>query len=111
MSAANRRTAGRVVWLCLSAVVGLHGYAKAQDPERAQRQEVYQRYLEFGSLVKGGSVTPHWMTDGNSFWYAEGAPDETVIYKVDPVANTKTPLFDTPRLRRAIAGVLDHEPP
>ena len=39
------------------------------------------------------------MADGSRFWYAEGAPDNTVIYKVDPKANTKTPMFDTARLR------------
>jgi len=61
--------------------------------------------------VKGGSIEPHWMADGSSFWYAEGAPQNTVIYNVDPKANTKTPLFDTTRLRQALAGVLGSEPP
>ncbi len=51
------------------------------------------------------------MADGNSFWYTEGAPAHTVIWKVDPVANTKEPLFDTARLREALAGMLGHEPP
>ena len=37
------------------------------------------------------------MADASSFWYAEGAPANTVIYKVDPAANTKTPLLDTVR--------------
>ena len=60
---------------------------------------MYYRYLEFPSYVKGGAIEPHWMADGSSFWYAEGAPDNTVIYKVDPKANTKTPMFDTARLR------------
>ena len=51
------------------------------------------------------------MADGSSFWYAEGAPANTVIYKVDPEANTKTPLFDTARLRQALTPLLGHEPP
>jgi dipeptidyl aminopeptidase/acylaminoacyl peptidase len=51
------------------------------------------------------------MADGNSFWYAEGPARETVIYKVDPVAGTKTPLFDTERVRRALAAALGREPP
>ncbi len=78
---------------------------------RAEREAMYNRYLEFPSLIKGGSITPHWMADGSSFWYAEGTPDNTVIWKVDPKANTKTPLFDTARLRRALTKVLGHEPP
>jgi hypothetical protein len=51
------------------------------------------------------------MADGSGFWYAEGAPDKTVIYQVDPNANTKTPLFDGERLRQALTPVLGHEPP
>jgi dipeptidyl aminopeptidase/acylaminoacyl peptidase len=72
---------------------------------------MYRRYLDFPNYVKGGKVEPHWMDDGNSFWYAEGAPENTVIWKVDPVANTKEPMFDTARLRQSLAEVLGHEPP
>ncbi len=72
---------------------------------------MYYRYLEFPSYVKGGSVDPHWMADGSSFWYAEGAPENTVIYRVDPQANTQAPLFDTARLREALAPLLGDEPP
>jgi hypothetical protein len=35
---------------------------------------MYYPYLEFPSLVKGGSIEPHRMADGSSFWYAEGDP-------------------------------------
>ena len=71
---------------------------------------MYYRYLEFASYVKGGNVDPHGMADGSSFWYAEGAPDNTIIWKVDPRANTKTELFNTARLRQALTPLLDHEP-
>jgi hypothetical protein len=33
-------------------------------------------------LVAGDSVELHWMADGSGFWYAEGPPDQTVIYKI-----------------------------
>ena len=82
----------------------------AQETALSEREALYDRYLEFPSLVKGGSIEPQWMADGSSFWYAEGAPANTVVYRVDPNANTKTPLFDTARLRRALAAVLGHEP-
>ncbi|MCH7603603.1 MAG: hypothetical protein IIB54_12635, partial [Planctomycetes bacterium] len=79
----------------------------------SEREAMYYRYLEFASYVKGGSIEPHWMADGSSFWYAEGSPENTVIWKVDPNANTntKTPLFDAARLRQALAALLRHEPP
>ncbi len=85
--------------------------APAQEAERSEREAMYYRYLEFPSYVKGGSIEPHWMADRSSFWYAEGSPANTVIYKVDPKANTKTPLFDTARLRQALTPLLGHEPP
>jgi len=85
--------------------------AGAQAAKQSERDAMYDRYREFSSWVKGGSIEPHWMADGSSFWYAEGAPEDTVIYKVDPVANTKTPLFDTERLRQALTPLLGHEPP
>jgi len=72
---------------------------------------MYHRYLEFPSLVRGGSIEPHWFADGSSFWYADGAPDKTVIWKVDPNTNTRNALFDTARLRQAITPLLGHEPP
>jgi len=65
---------------------------------------MYYRYLEFAKYVKGGTVEPHWMADGNSFWYAEGAPEDAVIW-------TKTTLFDTSSLRQALTALLGHEPP
>ena len=45
----------------------------AQEAEQSEREAMYHRYLKFPSYVKGGSIEPHWMADGNSFWYAEGA--------------------------------------
>lgn len=56
----------------------------------AEREQMYQRYMQFNSLVKGGVVEAHWIADGSSFWYAEGAPDHTVIYKTDPRTGNKS---------------------
>lgn len=79
--------------------------------EQSAHEAMYYRYLEFPSYVKGGSIQPHWMVDGSSFWYAEGPPGNAVIWKIDPVANTKTPLFDAARLRKVLTPLLGHEPP
>ncbi len=101
-----------IMFICL--VAGLVATASAvggQKPERSEKELMYDRYLDFSSYVKGGSIKPHWMEDGSSFWFAEGAPANTVIYKVDPRDNTKTPLFDAARLRQALTDLLDFEPP
>jgi dipeptidyl aminopeptidase/acylaminoacyl peptidase len=84
---------------------------RGQKANQSEREAMYYRYMEFASYVKGGSMQPHWMADGSSFWYAEGVPANTVIYKVDPEANTKTRLFDTARLRQVLTPVLGQEPP
>lgn len=83
----------------------------AQDTTQSEWERLYDSYLGLTQLVKGGVIEPHWMADGSSFWYAEGAPNETVIYRVDPEARTTTPLFDTARLRGALAAEHGHEPP
>ena len=91
--------------LCLFAV------ETAAQSSASVREETYRRYLEFPSYVKGGKVEPHWMADGSSFWYAEGAPGNTVIWKIDAEGNTKEALFDRDRLRQAVSRALGSEPP
>ena len=103
-----KRTFFLLVLLCLAVIAPL---VRAQESEQSEREAMYRCYLEFASYVKGGSIEPHWMADGSSFWYGEGAPANTVIYKVDPNTNTKESLFDAARLRQALAPVLGHEPP
>ena len=76
-----------------------------------RRQAVFERYLEFATLVKGASIEPNWLADGSSFWFAEGGPADRVIWRVDPAANTVEPLFNVPHLRFAIAAAIGHEPP
>ncbi len=106
----KRRIENRMIAVLLAATV-LAGGLGAQDAKQSEREAMYRRYLEFPSYVKGGSIQPHWMADGSSFWYAEGVPAHTVVYKVEPAANTKGQLFDTARLRRALTEALGHEPP
>ncbi len=74
------------------------------------REATYERYWEFRSLIKGAMVQPEWIADGTGFWYATGAPDNTVIYRVDLQADTKVPLFDVARVRAALTPLLGHEP-
>jgi dipeptidyl aminopeptidase/acylaminoacyl peptidase len=96
----------------VSLSVSLFGpWLWAEVAHESESEALYHKYLEFPKYVIGGKVEPHWMADGNSFWYAEGAPENTVIWKVDPVANTKESLFDVQRLRSAVKAELGHDPP
>ncbi|HUF53224.1 MAG TPA: DPP IV N-terminal domain-containing protein [Dehalococcoidia bacterium] len=105
-----RRKRTTAIFLIIGLVL-IAPFTGAQDTKQAEREAMYYRYLEFASYVKGGSIEPHWMADGSSFWYAEGVPANTVIWRVDPTRNTKAPLFDVVRLRRALGVALGHEPP
>lgn len=82
---------------------------QAQQTKQSEREAMYRRYLNFSSYLQGGTVQPHWLADGSTFWFAEGDSANTIIWKVDPRANTKTELFDAGRLRRALTSVLGHE--
>jgi len=61
--------------------------------------------------LDGGIIEPHWMEDGNSFWFADGSLDSTVIYRVDPLNNRKTELFEVSRLREVLRLFLGEAPP
>ncbi|MEO8450880.1 MAG: DPP IV N-terminal domain-containing protein [Gemmatimonadota bacterium] len=75
------------------------------------RDSVYRRLRDFPSRVKGGSIEAHWMADGRSFWYRDGAPAQTTFNRVDPATGAAAPLFDTGRVRSGLAKILGHEPP
>ena len=95
----------------------------AQESLDPERDEMYARYMSIPSLIKGGVVCPdigvtggaacnvNWMADGQSFWFAEGQPVQTVIYRADPATRATEPFFDTERVREALTPVLGHEPP
>lgn len=62
-------------------------------------------------LLRTAAITPHWLADGNRFWYTQGTPDELTVLLVDPQANTIEPFFDVPRLRTALETLFGTEPP
>ncbi|HVV76139.1 MAG TPA: DPP IV N-terminal domain-containing protein [Mycobacteriales bacterium] len=74
------------------------------------RDSVYQAYLRYGDLIRGWRVTPGWIVAGPSFWYAEGGANDRTMWVVDPVANTREPLFDVERLRKSLSVALGEEP-
>lgn len=93
-----------VAILCCVSTLGLHAEPSSQD------ETVYQRYLDFGSLVEGESVELNWLPDGSSFWYVQGDPNDRQILRLDPASNAVTPMFDVARLRAVLRESLGHEP-
>ncbi|MFD7339824.1 DPP IV N-terminal domain-containing protein [Streptomyces violascens] len=55
-------------------------------------------------LVRGGSVTPHWIGGGGRFWYRVERDEGARFVLVDPAAGTRADAFDHPRLAAALAA-------
>ena len=106
------------LWAALAPATAI-----AQESLDPERDAMYARYLTIPSLVKGGTVcsdagllggapcSVNWMPDGQSFWFAEGQPDQTVIRVFDPERAVTEPLFDTERVRAGLEQALGYRPP
>ena len=74
----------------------------------AAQQVDYRRAERFLSwhtndLIAGGQVNPTWLDDGNRFWYRNNTGGGAEFVLVDPVRNTKAPVFDHARLAAAMS--------
>ena len=79
--------------------------SRPETPVRATRLERYRRALDFPDLVRGGTVDPHWLPDGDAFWYeATGPEGVTVIDRVDPMTGEKERLAEPPDPQNASRG-------
>jgi dipeptidyl aminopeptidase/acylaminoacyl peptidase len=92
-------------------LAALLGRGAAGQAVTADREAMYQRYLTFPERIKGGEIRPRWLPDGNGFWYSEIGPGGNAVYRVDPAANRRAPMFDVDRLRRVVAPLIGAELP
>jgi dipeptidyl-peptidase 4 len=56
-------------------------------------------------LVFDLSVTPHWFTLSDKFWYSYRTTDGTHFYIVDPAKKSKTPLWDNAKVAAALSAL------
>jgi len=56
-------------------------------------------------LVFDLSVTPHWFTLSDKFWYSYRTTEGTHYYIVDPVKKSKTPLWDNAKVAAALSSL------
>lgn len=54
-------------------------------------------------LVFDLSVTPHWFTQSDRFWYSYRTSEGTKYYIVDPAKKSKTPLWDNAKVAAALS--------
>jgi dipeptidyl-peptidase 4 len=56
-------------------------------------------------LVFDLSVTPHWFTLSDKFWYSYRTTEGTHYYIVDPIKKSKTPLWDNVKIAAALSAL------
>ncbi len=56
-------------------------------------------------LVFDLSITPHWFTLSDGFWYSYRTSDGTHYYIVDPVKKSKSPLWDNAKVAAALSSL------
>ena len=61
--------------------------------------------------VRESTITPHWLRDGNRFWYSTVRDGTTQVELVDASANSQVPFLDPARLRPAIEAAIGHTLP
>ncbi|MGH9487785.1 MAG: DPP IV N-terminal domain-containing protein [Terriglobales bacterium] len=84
----------------------LGGMLWAQQAAAAVKPD-YQLASEWTSakvnqLVFSTSITPHWFTTSDKFWYSYKTSTGTAYYVVDPSRGTKAALFDHVKLAEAL---------
>ncbi|HEV2528178.1 MAG TPA: DPP IV N-terminal domain-containing protein [Thermomicrobiales bacterium] len=72
---------------------------EAAESSRSISVERYaraERYLPWNAarLLSATSVEPHWIGDGDTFWYRADTSDGSRYCLVDPVSGSVTPVFD-----------------
>ncbi len=103
--------------LFLSAVITVAGLAIAADtvpnvnpPASAggkvtkANYELASRWIgsKTGKYIFDVAVTPHWLEDGDRFWYSFQNTKGTRFTLVDPAKKTKTPVFDAVKMASAL---------
>src|SRR2546430_16670354 len=83
------------------------GIALITAPIAARSQQVSytraEQLLDWNTtlLTFGDEVRPQWLLDGARFWYRNNTAAGAELVLVDPVRNTRAPLFENRRLAAA----------
>lgn len=85
----------RHLFTFLFVLMGISLFAQEAPVTKAN----YEMAAKFSSsrvrkMVFSTSVNPHWLKNGEKFWYNYKTPDGNFYYLVDPVRNVKIKLFD-----------------
>src|SRR4051794_678404 len=79
------------------------------EPVKVQKAnyELAQHWTapKIGKLVFDTSVTPHWLSTGDRFWYSYETSSGRSFYLVDPAKKMKAPLFDNAKMAAMLTEI------
>ena len=81
------------------------GTAPSPVPVTTPNYALEARFLPdaMNKLVFDLSVTPHWFTQSDKFWYSYRTTEGTSYYIVDPVKKSKSPLWDNVKIAASLS--------
>lgn len=88
-------------------ILGFIAYSfaiNAQTPNYALAERFSETNI--ANSVFSTTVTPGWYKNSDKFWYSYKTTKGTQYYIVDPVAKTKTPIFDMTRLAMQLTEIV-----
>lgn len=96
--------------LIIAALVLSFG-AMAQTPVTEANYELAERFSpkKMNRMVYSTTLRPNWFANSNKFWYTWRTSEGTQYYIVDPVAKTKTAIFDMDKLAMKLTEIT-HDP-
>src|SRR5271170_858110 len=99
------QTPGRSENAAPSSATSDAGTLASPVPVTSPNYALEARFLpaSVNQLVFDLSVTPHWFTLSDKFWYSYRTTDGTKYYIVDPVKKSKTLLWDNARIAAALS--------
>ncbi|MDB2472090.1 S9 family peptidase, partial [Flavobacteriaceae bacterium] len=76
-----------------------------QTPKANYRQAAKYSPKKLGKLVHSTSVRPHWLKNGNRFWYQYKTTDGSNYYLVDADKGIRTKLFDNAKMAQWLTEI------
>ena len=93
----------RLILFCFAAVL-MCGNALAQEPNYALADRFSAKKVN--AMVYSTAIRPNWFKNSDKFWYVWQDAQGTKYYIVDPVAKTRTEVFDMERLAMEISTIV-----
>ena len=90
----------KITWLFIFCATAL-SFAQTtndQTPEPDYRAANKYSPVNIAKMVHSTSVRPHWLKNGNKFWYQYKTTEGSNYYLVDADRRTKTKLFDNDKM-------------